>query len=43
MELLLLTDIYLVNMTMVIKEAILRNFLKDEVDLTLESMYLEIG
>jgi len=36
------TDIFL-NMIRVIEEAILRNCLKDEVDLTSESMCLEIG
>jgi len=36
-------DIFFLNMIKVIEEAILRNCLKDEVDLTSESMCLEIG
>jgi len=36
------TDIFFLNMVRVIEEVILRNCLKDEVDLTSESMCLEI-
>jgi len=38
----LLTQIYFLNMIRVIEEAILRNCTKDEVDLILESLCLEI-
>jgi len=38
-----LTQIYFLNMIRVIEEAMLRNCLKDEVDLMSESMCLEIG
>jgi len=43
MEIMLLTQIYFLNMIRVIEEAVLRNYSKDEVDSTLESMCLEIG
>jgi len=43
MEAILLTQIYFLNMIRVIEEAILRNCLKDEVDLTSEVCDLEIG